>query len=87
MPITEYERYLRVPDLLQLQKPAEARTHVDELLFQVVHQVEELWMSAADDEITRLTVALDADDLELARNGLYRIHLVEKLMSEQLRLL
>jgi tryptophan 2,3-dioxygenase len=87
MAVTEYERYLRVPELLSLQKPAEARTHEDELLFQTVHQVEELWMKEADDEITRLTAALDADDLELARNGLHRIYLFEKLMSDQLRLL
>jgi tryptophan 2,3-dioxygenase len=85
--LTEYERYLRVPELLNLQKPAEARTHQDELLFQVVHQVEELWMKAADDQIGRAVVALDADDLELARQELHRVYLIEKLMAEQLRLL
>jgi tryptophan 2,3-dioxygenase len=87
MPLTEYERYLRVPELLSLQKPEEARTHVDELLFQTVHQIEELWMKAADDEITRACPALDADDLEAARAGLHRIYLIEKLMSDQMRLL
>ena len=87
MPITEYERYLRVPELLSLQKPEEARTHVDELLFQTVHQVEELWMKAADDEITRAVAALDKDEMESARHALARIHLVEKLMAEQMRLL
>lgn len=87
MPLTEYERYLRVPELLGLQKPEEARTHEDELLFQTVHQVEELWMKAADDEITRLTVAMDADKLEAARAGLHRIFILEKLMAEQMRLL
>jgi tryptophan 2,3-dioxygenase len=87
VPITEYERYLRVPELLSLQKPEESRTHVDELLFQSVHQVEELWMKAADDEITRLCPALDKDDLEAARAGLHRIYLIEKLMSDQMRLL
>jgi tryptophan 2,3-dioxygenase len=87
MHVTEYEQYLRVPELLALQKPAEARTHVDELLFQTIHQVEELWMKAADDEIGRIVPALDEDALEAARAGLHRIYLVEKLMSEQLRLL
>jgi tryptophan 2,3-dioxygenase len=87
MPLTEYERYLRVPELLSLQKPDEARTHADELLFQTVHQVEELWMNAADDEITRACAALDRDDLEAARAGLHRIYLIEKLMGEQMRLL
>jgi tryptophan 2,3-dioxygenase len=87
MPLTEYERYLRVPELLSLQKPDEARTHEDELLFQSVHQVEELWMKAADDEITRLCPRLDNDELEAARLGLHRIYLIEKLMADQMRLL
>ncbi|MDB4942868.1 MAG: Tryptophan 2,3-dioxygenase [Labilithrix sp.] len=87
MPLTEYERYLRVPELLSLQKPEETRTHDDELLFQSVHQVEEIWMKAADDEITRLATALDRDDLEAGRMGLYRIFLIEKLMAEQMSLL
>lgn len=87
MPLTDYERYLRVPELLSLQKPEESRTHADELLFQTVHQVEELWMKAADDQITRAVTALDADDLESARHELHRIHVIEKLMSEQMRLL
>ena len=87
MPLTEYERYLRVPELLSLQKPEEARTHADELLFQTVHQVEELWMKAADDQITRAVTALDVDDLETARHDLHRVYLLEKLMAEQMRLL
>ena len=87
MPITEYERYLRVPELLELQKPAEMRTHVDELLFQTVHQVEELWMKAALDELARAGAALDRDEMEATRAGLHRIYVVEKLMGEQLRLL
>ncbi|MGH7283432.1 MAG: tryptophan 2,3-dioxygenase family protein [Polyangiaceae bacterium] len=87
MPITEYERYLRVPELLNLQKPRESRTHEDELLFQTVHQIEELWMKACDDEITRLTPALAEGRCETARAGLHRIYLMERLMSEQLRLL
>lgn len=87
MPLTEYERYLRVPELLSLQKPEEARTHADELLFQTVHQIEELWMKAADDEIPRIVTALDSDDLEAARIGLHRIYLIERLMGDQMRLL
>ena len=87
MHVTEYERYLRVPELLALQKPPDARTHVDELLFQSVHQVEELWMNIAHDEIPRIVAALDKDDFEPARGGLHRIYLLEKLMSDQLRLL
>jgi len=85
--LTEYEKYLRVPELLALQKPEETRTHPDELLFQAVHQVEELWMKVAIDEIGRIVPAIESGHLEAARAGLHRIFLLEKLMSEQLRLL
>jgi tryptophan 2,3-dioxygenase len=85
--VTEYERYLRVPELLALQKSEEARTHEDELLFQSVHQVEELWMKVAIDEIARAVTALGQDDLDTARARLHRVYLLEALMSQQLRLL
>ncbi|AKV02838.1 Tryptophan 2,3-dioxygenase [Labilithrix luteola] len=87
MPLTEYERYLRVPELLSLQKPEETRTHEDELLFQSVHQVEELWMKCADEEITKFVAQIDRDELEGARAALHRIYVFEKLMAEQMRLL
>ncbi|HYT35153.1 MAG TPA: tryptophan 2,3-dioxygenase family protein, partial [Ktedonobacteraceae bacterium] len=38
-----YERYLRTEELLSLQKAEEELAHHDELQFQVVHQVFELW--------------------------------------------
>jgi tryptophan 2,3-dioxygenase len=40
---TDYEHYMRVPELLSLQKPEAQRVHHDELMFQVVHQSFELW--------------------------------------------
>ncbi len=85
--LTEYEKYLRVPELLALQKPEATRTHPDELLFQSVHQVEELWMQVAVNEIERVVAALDGTALEAARASLHRVVLLERLMSEQLRLL
>jgi tryptophan 2,3-dioxygenase len=85
--LTEYEKYLRVPELLDLQKPEDKRSHPDELLFQSVHQVEELWMKVAVDEIGHLVPALAVGRLEETRARLHRVYLLEKLMSEQLRLL
>jgi len=40
---TDYERYLKVPALLKLQKEPKDLAHHDELLFQVEHQTAELW--------------------------------------------
>ena len=41
-----YERYLRTEELLSLQKPEDELVHHDELQFQIVHQVFELWCRA-----------------------------------------
>jgi tryptophan 2,3-dioxygenase len=41
--LSDYEKYMRVPELLQLQKPAKDLVHHDEMMFQVVHQSFELW--------------------------------------------
>lgn len=38
-----YSSYLRVPELLQLQRPQSFPPHHDELLFIIVHQTYELW--------------------------------------------
>ncbi len=49
---SDYERYLRTDDLLELQKKPEEMTHRDELLFQTVHQLApELWLKLACFEI------------------------------------
>src|SRR5690348_12976255 len=86
-PPTEYERYLRVPTLLDLQKPAAARSHEDELLFQVVHQVEELWFKVATDDAARATTAIAAGDDHAAVFLLGRISQLCELMKSQLALI
>src|ERR1700719_2859758 len=40
----DYERYLNTKTLLSAQKDFAALCNQDELQFQIVHQVEELWM-------------------------------------------
>jgi tryptophan 2,3-dioxygenase len=85
--ISEYEIYLGVPTLLSLQKPAAARTHRDELLFQVVHQVEELWMKLILDDLDHAVRHLDADRLVEALVHLRRVTETQRLMQQQLRLI
>ena len=41
--VTDYEKYMRVADLLGLQKKEGEWVHHDEMMFQVVHQSFELW--------------------------------------------
>jgi len=63
---TEYEKYLRVPELLSLQKPPERRSHEDELHFQVVHQASELWMKLTIHCLGEAHVHREADRLASA---------------------
>jgi tryptophan 2,3-dioxygenase len=83
---TEYERYLRTPELLQLQKPPETRSHPDELLFQSIHQVEEIWMKLMVHELGEAVVSLDADRFEPACRSIERAGRVEVLLEQQLKL-
>ena len=40
----DYEIYLNTPQILNAQKPMADLCNKDELMFQIVHQIEELWM-------------------------------------------
>ncbi len=63
---TDYERYLRVGELLSLQKRPEQRAHPDELLFQTIHQSFELWLKMVREELGRIRQTLDDGDLHTA---------------------
>ena len=83
----DYEIYLNTAELLSCQKPFAEFCNKDELQFQVVHQVEELWM-----KLLAYTL-LDIDEY-MAQRNVFRIQtLFErcnrtlKLMLEQLELL
>ena len=41
---SDYERYVRVPELLELVKPIDKLSNPEERLFQVMHQSAELWL-------------------------------------------
>lgn len=83
----DYEKYLNTADLLRCQKDYAALCNSDELQFQIVHQVEELWM-----KLIAFTL-LDIDDYMAARNvhrtvTLFgRVHQLQRLMINQLPLL
>jgi tryptophan 2,3-dioxygenase/nucleoside-diphosphate-sugar epimerase len=83
---TEYERYLKTAELLRLQKDAPQRSHPDELLFQSIHQVEELWMKAMIHELGEMVVHLEADAHAEARGSLDRVSDLAALLERQLKL-
>lgn len=83
---TEYERYLGTETLLQLQKDPEDRTHVDELLFQSIHQVEEIWFKLMLHELGEAVLRLGEDAFASVEKHLERALAVETLIIEQLKL-
>ncbi len=85
--MTEYEKYIRTAELLGLQKPRDAQVCHDELAFQVVHQVEELWMKLALQEVDLLVERIDADRLVEAMDVLKRLREILRLMAAQMGIL
>jgi tryptophan 2,3-dioxygenase len=84
---TDYERYVRVPELLELQKPIEELSNPEERLFQTTHQAAELWLHHVDYELGRVVGAIDGGELELAAELLDRSRRIIDLLREQIIIL
>lgn len=84
---TDYERYVRVPELLELQKPADQLVNPDEALFQTTHQAAELWLKHIDFELHRVAGAIHGEQLNLAADLLQRSRMLIDLLREQILVL
>ena len=84
---SDYERYLRTDELLELQKPREERAHRDELLFQTVHQASELWLKLAANELEDAAAHLAARECAPALRLLARASLCLRYTTAQLEML
>ena len=84
---SDYERYLRTDELLELQKRPEERAHHDELLFQTVHQSSELWLKLAAEEVQTASARLAERDVAAALRLLRRVTLCFQYMTTQLDML
>ncbi len=85
--LTDYEKYIRTAELLALQKPADGLSTHDEMQFQVVHQVAELWMKLCAHEVDHAVELLGADQLDAAVATFGRIARIQRLLLLQLDLL
>ena len=83
----DYEVYLKTPVLLSLQAPEGERVAHDELLFQVVHQAQELWLKLASRETVEVVAELDAGALWAASGRLERILRVLRSMTAEMAVL
>jgi len=82
-----YERYLRTEELLSLQKPESELLHHDELQFQIVHQVFELWWKESAFELRTIRSLLRDFNLPPASHLLQRVIRTQYLLLDNLRML
>src|SRR6266404_301205 len=83
----DYELYLRTKTLLSCQTKFEELCNADELQFQVVHQVEELWMKLIAYTLLDIDDYLQQENTNRVATLFRRVHQTLRLMTEQLGLL
>jgi tryptophan 2,3-dioxygenase len=83
----DYEIYLNTKNLLSCQKDFPEFCNRDELQFQVVHQVEELWMKLIGYTLLDIDDYLQQENTNRVLTLFRRVHLALRLMTDQLGLL
>jgi tryptophan 2,3-dioxygenase len=86
MPVT-YASYLKLDDLLSLQRPLSDGPEHDELLFITIHQVYELWFKELLHELDYLDHLLRTNDRTRAAHTLKRVLTVLKVLVAQIDIL
>src|SRR5436190_19439916 len=82
-----YNKYLRVPELIDLQTCLSSPAHHDELLFVTVHQAYELWFKQILHEIDAAIELMREDRPAEAAQALRRVVEIEKLLIGQIHIL
>jgi tryptophan 2,3-dioxygenase len=86
-PLSDYEKYIRTEELLALQKGGAQLSCHDELQFQIVHQVAELWMKLVEHELLFAATELREGHVARALRALARVRGIQQLLMDQLQLL
>lgn len=82
-----YNKYLRVPDLINLQGCLSDPVHHDELLFITIHQAYELWFKQILHELDAAIQMMNDDRLAAAARTMRRVVEIEKLLVNQIHIL
>jgi tryptophan 2,3-dioxygenase len=95
--LLSYGSYLRLPELLDQQRPQSTRPAADgdpgapaahdELLFITIHQVYELWFKELLHELSDARDQMLAGDVHVPRRRLQRAHVIERVLLEQVDVL
>jgi len=86
-PPLSYNKYLRVPDLINLQDCLSDPAHHDELLFITVHQAYELWFKQILHELDAAIKLLNEDRLIAPTRATRARVNIEKLLVTQIQIL
>ena len=82
-----YQSYLKVDDLLELQVPLSEGPEHDELLFITIHQVYELWFKQLLHEFDLLQESLESASFSQSNHTLKRVRAILKTLVGQLDIL
>jgi tryptophan 2,3-dioxygenase len=82
-----YNKYLKVPELLQLQETLSDPKSHDELLFIIIHQTYELWFKQILHELDATLGWLKEDRMFRANHSLRAVIGIEKVLVSQIHLL
>lgn len=83
----DYEVYVRTAELLSLQHSSDERVHPDELAFQIVHQVQELWLRLLAQECVALVDRVDRDRWSQSQRVLERCQRILRSLCEAMDVL
>jgi tryptophan 2,3-dioxygenase len=83
----DYEVYLHTRTLLGLQSHHNELVAPEELMFQIVHQSQELWLKLVAQECANLVEDFDRDDLWEAAARLTRITRTQRCLGDEMRIL
>ncbi|PYU47544.1 MAG: tryptophan 2,3-dioxygenase [Acidobacteria bacterium] len=83
----DYELYLNTKTLLSCQSKFEDLCNGDELQFQLVHQIEELWMKLIAYTLLDIDEFLQRENTNRVVTLFRRVHMAQRLMIQQVALL
>jgi len=83
----DYELYLNTKALLSCQKDFKEFCNPDELQFQVVHQVEEMWMKLIGYTLLDIDDYIQQENTNRILTLFRRVHIAQRLMIDELSLL
>jgi tryptophan 2,3-dioxygenase len=83
----DYGVYLQCDKLLACQKPLSEMVNGDELQFQIVHQVEELWMKLIAYTLVDVIAFIEENNTHRVVTLMDRVHRLMRMMTAQLDLL